>query len=87
VPRERWPSWQSNAHSCLQGDITKHPVLPLQHEAEPPCASELALWSYLPSKVSVRSFNLLIKPSAPPEAMMEANSSRRVARSLIVPLR
>jgi uroporphyrin-III C-methyltransferase/precorrin-2 dehydrogenase/sirohydrochlorin ferrochelatase len=40
-----------------------------------------------PSRVSVRSRNLLIRPSAPPEAMMEANSSRRIARSLMVPLR
>ena len=40
-----------------------------------------------PSRVFVRSRNFLIKPSAPPEAMIEANSSRRVARSLIVPLR
>ena len=42
---------------------------------------------YFPSRLSVRSCNFLINPSAPPEAMIEANSSRRSARSLIVPLR
>src|SRR5262249_54219301 len=41
---------------------------------------------YFPSNLSVRSCSLLIKPSAPPEAMIDANSSGRVARSLIVPL-
>jgi hypothetical protein len=45
------------------------------------------LEDYFPSRFSVRSCNFLINPSAPPEAMIEANSSRRSARSLIVPLR
>jgi hypothetical protein len=40
---------------------------------------------YFPSNLSVRSCSLLIKASAPPEAIIDANSSRRVARSLIVP--
>jgi hypothetical protein len=42
---------------------------------------------HLPNRLCVRSCNLLIKPSAPPVAMIDANSSRRVARSLMVPLR
>jgi hypothetical protein len=42
---------------------------------------------HFPSSVSFRSRSLLIKASAPPEAITEANSSRRVARSLMVPLR
>jgi hypothetical protein len=42
---------------------------------------------HLPNSIWVRSCNLLISPLAPPEAMIEANSSRRVARSLIVPLK
>src|SRR5258708_26750972 len=42
---------------------------------------------YLPSRSSVRSRNLLIKASAPPAATTQANSSRRMARSLMVPLR
>jgi hypothetical protein len=49
--------------------------------------TRLLLGRHPPSRLSVRSCNRLIKPSAPPEAMIEANSSRRVARSLIVPLR
>ena len=41
-----------------------------------------------PNKVSVRSRNFFTKASAPPPpASMELNSSRRVARSLTVPLR
>ena len=40
-----------------------------------------------PSNSCVRSRKRLISASAPPEAMTEANSSRRKARSLTVPFR
>jgi hypothetical protein len=42
---------------------------------------------YFVSRFSLRSCSRLIKASAPPDAMTDANSSRRMARSLMVPLR
>ena len=57
----------------------------LLHNLIPVASGDLK--HYFPSRLSVRSCNFLIKASAPPAAMTEANSSRRIARSLMVPLR
>ena len=63
----------------------QHTAAPLANHLIP--AASRNFKHYFPSRFSVRSRNLLIKASAPPAAMIEANSSRRMARSLMVPLR
>ena len=70
------------ASSCIGTDV--RPGHLLQNRI--PAASR-DLEHYFPSRLSVRFCNFLIKASAPPAATTEANSSRRMARSLMVPLR